>query len=60
MCEPERQKTQSLYYTARNGKIQVYMMAYARHVFVDSAQEYGRPLSAAAGAAMSTSRYPST
>ena len=31
-------------------KIQVYVTAYARHVFLDPAQEYGRPSSVAAGA----------
>ena len=37
-------------YTARNGKIQVYVTVYARHVFLDPVQEYGRPSSVAAGA----------
>ena len=36
-------------YTARNGKIQLYVTAYARHVFLNPVQEY-RHSSVAAGA----------
>ena len=43
-------------YIARNGKIQIHVTAYARHVFLESVQrEYGRPSSVAAGAYVSGS-----
>ena len=37
-------------YTTHNGKIQVYVTAYTRHVFLDPVQECGRPSSVGAGA----------